>query len=88
MYVRSPSWRAAKSSSQTTAKPRIPREFALNGPEEEIFRRGDKLVIREKPANVAHAFELLAGMPDDFLPEDRIDPPSQKRSQTRLLKAA
>jgi antitoxin VapB len=58
---------------------RIPKEFARNGPEVEIFRRGDELVIREKRANMARAFELLAGMPDDFFPESRIDPPPQKR---------
>jgi antitoxin VapB len=58
---------------------RIPEEFALKGPEVEIFRRGDELVVREKPANMARAFELLAGMPDDFFPESRTDPPPQKR---------
>lgn len=58
---------------------RIPKEFALKGPEVEIFRRGDELVIREKPASLARAFELLAGMPDDFLTEPRNDPPPQKR---------
>lgn len=58
---------------------RIPKDFALKGPEVEIFRRGDELVIREKPASMARAFELLAGMPDDFFPDDRNDPPPQKR---------
>lgn len=58
---------------------RIPKEFALKGPEVEIFRRGDELVIREKPASLARAFALLAGMPDDFLPGERIDPPPQTR---------
>jgi antitoxin VapB len=58
---------------------RIPKEFKLKGPEVEIFRRGDEIVIREKPATMARAFELLAGMPDDFMAEGRIDPPPQKR---------
>jgi antitoxin VapB len=56
---------------------RIPKEFVLNGPEVDIFRRGDELVIREKPE--ARAFKLLVGMPDDFFPEDSSDPPPQKR---------
>jgi antitoxin VapB len=58
---------------------RIPKEFTLKGPEVDIFRRGDELVIREKPASFARAFELLAGMPDDFLSGPRNDPPPQKR---------
>lgn len=58
---------------------RIPKEFALKGPEVEIFRRGDELVIRERPAALARAFELLAGMPDDFFPGGREDAPPQKR---------
>lgn len=58
---------------------RIPKEFALKGPEVEIFRRGDELVVREKRAGMARAFELLAGMPDDFFPEGRSDSPPQKR---------
>jgi len=58
---------------------RIPKEFALKGPEVEIFRRGEEIVIREKPVGLARAFELLAGMPDDFLTEGRSDPPPQKR---------
>jgi antitoxin VapB len=58
---------------------RIPKEYALKGPEVEIFRRGDELVIREQAATMARAFELLAGMPDDFFPDGRSDPPPQKR---------
>ena len=58
---------------------RIPKEFALRGSEVEIFRRGGELVIRESPAGMARAFELLAGMPDDFFPEGRSDAPPQKR---------
>lgn len=58
---------------------RIPKEYALKGPEVEIFRRGDELVIREQAATMARAFELLSGMPDDFLPDGRSDPPPQKR---------
>lgn len=58
---------------------RIPKEFALKGSEVEIFRRGDEIVIRETPAGMARAFELLAGMPDDFFPEGRVDPPPQRR---------
>ncbi len=44
---------------------RLPKEFRLNADEVEIFRRGDELVLREKPRNLLRAFELLASMPED-----------------------
>jgi antitoxin VapB len=58
---------------------RLPKEFRLNGKEVEIFRRGDEIVLREKEKGLARAFEILAGLPDDFLPEDRNDTPPQER---------
>lgn len=54
---------------------RLPKQFRLRSQEVEIFRRGDELVLREKPQNMASAFELLADLPDDVdirrLGEDR-----------------
>jgi len=54
---------------------RLPKEFRLKGKEVEIFRRGDEIVLREKGKGLARAFEILANLPDDFLPEDRQDAP-------------
>jgi antitoxin VapB len=45
----------------------------------EIFRRGDEIVLREKGKGLARAFEILANLPDDFLPEGRHDAPPQER---------
>jgi antitoxin VapB len=47
---------------------RLPKEFRLNSAEVEIFRRGDEIVLREKDGTMVRAFELLAGLPDDFEP--------------------
>lgn len=59
---------------------RLPKEFRLEGPEVEIFRRGDEIVLREKkPKGMERAYELLAGLSDDFFAEGRHDPPPQKR---------
>jgi antitoxin VapB len=58
---------------------RMPKEFRLKGKEVEIFRRGDEIVLREKSKGLARAFEILASLPGDFLPENREDAPSQKR---------
>jgi antitoxin VapB len=47
---------------------RLPKEFRLKSKEVEIFRRGDEIVLREKENGLARAFEILANLPDDFLP--------------------
>ncbi len=54
---------------------RLPKEFRLSGTEVEIFRRGDEIVLKDKPRTMADAFALLAEM--DFF--DRRDAPPQKR---------
>lgn len=58
---------------------RLPKEFRLAGKEVEIFRRGEEIVLREKGKGLARAFEILANLPDDVLPESRQDAPPQKR---------
>jgi antitoxin VapB len=54
---------------------RLPKEFRLKGSEVEIFRRGDEIVVRDKPRTMADAFELLAQI-DLF---ERQDAPPQRR---------
>ena len=56
---------------------RIPKEFRLNGPEVEIFRRGDELVLREKSRGLERAFEILANLPAEI--DERDDRPPQER---------
>jgi antitoxin VapB len=58
---------------------RLPKDFRLNSSEVEIFRRGDEIVLRERPRSMARAFELLAGLPEDFMADGRKDEPPQKR---------
>jgi len=58
---------------------RLPKEFRLNSPEVEIFRRGDEIVLRELGQGMARAFEILTGLPDDMFADDRQDPPPQGR---------
>jgi antitoxin VapB len=57
---------------------RLPKEFRVATDEVEIFRRGDEIVLRERPRNLLRALDILASLPDDFL-EDRGDTPPQKR---------
>ncbi len=58
---------------------RLPKEFQFDVDEVEIFRRGDEVVLRKKALNLAPAFELLAGLPDDFMEGSREDAPPQER---------
>jgi len=57
---------------------RLPKEFQVKSKEVEIFRRGDEIVLREKGKGLARAFEILANLPDDFLPDGREDTPPQQ----------
>ena len=58
---------------------RLPKEFRVKTSEVEIFRRGDELVLREKSGDMARAFDLLAGLPDDFEIPSRTQDKPQKR---------
>lgn len=59
---------------------RLPREFRVKSKELVIFRRGEEIVLREPAQGLARAFEVLAGLPDDFLAGGRHDAPPQVRS--------
>jgi tRNA(fMet)-specific endonuclease VapC len=52
---------------------RLPKDYRLKGPEVEIFRRGEEIVLREKAEGLVRAFEILVDLPADVLPEDRGD---------------
>ncbi|MGH9434615.1 MAG: antitoxin [Terriglobia bacterium] len=58
---------------------RIPREFQIKSGEVEILRRGDEIVLRERPRNLSAAFDLLTSLSDDFLENGR----KQRRQKKR-----
>jgi antitoxin VapB len=58
---------------------RLPKEFQFHSKEVEIFRRGEEVILREKPKNLKHAFELLSSMPNDFFSNERKDALPQER---------
>jgi antitoxin VapB len=58
---------------------RLPKEFRLSTDEVEIFRRGEEIVLRERPRGMGEVIEILAGLPDDFMAEEPDDPPPQER---------
>lgn len=60
---------------------RLPKEFRFDVMEVEIFRRGEEVVLRKKPEDLSEAFDLLAGMPEDFFAEGRKQPPLEEREE-------
>lgn len=58
---------------------RLPKEFRFNVDQVEIFRRGDEIVLRERPASATAIFDALVSLPADFMAEGRDDTPPQER---------
>ena len=58
---------------------RLPKEFRVAGPELEIFRRGDELVLREKPRSGEDVYAALLALSEALGDELCDDPPPQDR---------
>jgi len=65
--------RARVFQSGNSQAVRLPKEFRFRSPSVEIFRRGADVVLRETPATLENAFDLLAGISDDFFAGGRKD---------------
>jgi antitoxin VapB len=59
---------------------RIPKRFQIRSQQVEITKRGKEIVLRERPANLAAAFDLLAGLSPDFFKGGRRQPKLNKRA--------
>jgi antitoxin VapB len=57
---------------------RLPKEFRLKSKEVEIFRRGEEIVLREKPRGMGRIVDIIAAMPEDAF-DIPSDGPPQKR---------
>lgn len=58
---------------------RLPKEFRFKSDQVEILRRGDEVVLRERPVGGESVFDALASLPDDFMAGGRDDVPPQER---------
>ncbi|HMT94732.1 antitoxin [uncultured Thiothrix sp.] len=58
---------------------RIPKEFQFDVEEIEIFKRGDEIILRKRPRNLAEAFEHIPCMPEDFMADGREQEIQQER---------
>jgi antitoxin VapB len=57
----------------------LPKAYEFDASEVQIFRRGDEIVLKRRPGNLAEAFELLTEMSDDFMAAGRCQPSVQDR---------
>jgi len=58
---------------------RLPKEFQFDTSEVQIFRRGNEIVLTNKPQNLSRVFELLTELSDDFMENGRQQPAIQER---------
>ena len=58
---------------------RLPKEFQFDTSEVQILRRGDEVILKKSPENLALVFELLTGLSDDFMENGRQQPAIQER---------
>ena len=58
---------------------RLPKEFRVSTERLEIFRRGDEIVLRERPVGARVIFDALAELPSDFMADGRDDSMPQDR---------
>ena len=58
---------------------RLPKEYRFSSDEVEIFRRGDEVVLREKPRGMERIVELIKSLPEDMFEGIRDERPPQER---------
>lgn len=58
---------------------RLPKAFRFKSDEVEILRRGDEVVLREKPLRPRNIADVLLSLPEDVFDGPRDDPPPQER---------
>jgi len=58
---------------------RIPKKLQFRSKQVEILKRGNEVVLREHPANLAAAFDLLTRLSSDFFKGGRRQPPLEQR---------
>jgi antitoxin VapB len=59
---------------------RLPKKFRVKSKELEIFRRGDEIVLREKPLGMERVFELIASLPEEITHiRDKKDRPQKRK---------
>jgi antitoxin VapB len=60
---------------------RLPKEFRFRSKEVEIIRRGNEVVLREKPRNLGDVLDVLQNIPEDVFEGIRDLRPPQEREE-------
>ncbi len=60
---------------------RLPKDCQLSGDTVEIVKKGSTIILREIPATLGKAFELMEHLPADYYAGGRQDAPVEERGQ-------
>jgi antitoxin VapB len=58
---------------------RLPKEFRFSTDEVEITRRGEEVILREKPRTMVRALELIMELPEEMFEDIKDERPPQER---------
>ena len=75
-YAHSPATARVFQSGNSQAV-RLPKQFRLKTTKVQIFRRGNDIVLREKPARLSDLLSGLPPLPDDAFPDEIPDRPPE-----------
>ena len=75
-YAHSPATARVFQSGNSQAV-RLPKQFRLRTQKVQIFRRGNDIVLREKPAKLSELLAALPPLPHDALPDEIPDQPPE-----------
>jgi antitoxin VapB len=75
-YAHSPAIARVFQSGNSQAV-RLPKQFRLRAKQVQVFRRGDDIVLRERPAKLADLLADLPPLPDDAFPDEIPDAPPE-----------
>lgn len=60
---------------------RLPKDCQLSGDTVEIIKKGNTIILREIPATLDKAFELMEHLPADYFANGIQDAPVEERGQ-------
>lgn len=75
-YTHSPAIARVFQSGNSQAV-RLPKQFRLRSKQVQVFRRGNDIVLRERPAKLGELLEELPPLPDDAFPDEIPDAPPE-----------
>jgi antitoxin VapB len=75
-YAHSPAIARVFQSGNSQAV-RLPKQFRLRSKQVQVFRRGNDIVLRERPAKLGELLDELLPLPDDAFPDEIPDAPPE-----------